>query len=172
VTITIQESQMSFGPYDQDHVFRPEESATYARIKNGLKIGDLVLLQENNDVVKLLLIEAKSSTPRPLPAERFEAFICEIREKLTNTLAMILAALMNRPGSAHDEVPVAFTQLAIATLDILLVLVIRGHPKAWLPPLRDALANALQPTVKIWGIAPPAVFVLNDDLARDHHLLV
>jgi hypothetical protein len=78
---------------------------------------------------------------------------------------------LNRPGSAYNDIPDPFRHLALSTLDARLILVINGHKKEWLDPLKDALSKALHATVKVWGLAPSAVIVLNDDLARRHNLI-
>ena len=84
---------------------------------------------------------------------------------------MMLSACFNRDGSAHSDLPEPFRRIALSTFDARLILVIHNHEKAWLPPLKDALAKALHATVKTWGLAPSAVIVLNDELARQQGLI-
>jgi hypothetical protein len=117
------------------------------------------------------VVEAKSSTPRPETRPGFDDFIEEIREKLTNALSLGLAACLNRHPPAEDELPESFRKLDLSRIGFRLVLVVNGHPDAWLPPLKDSLAKALHPTVKTWALAPPAVVVLNDGMARRYGLI-
>ena len=37
--------------------------------------------------------------------------------------------------------------------------------------IKDSLANALHPTLKTWALAPPAVVVLNNGMARRYGLI-
>ena len=38
----------------------------------------------------------------------------------------------------------------------------------WLPPIRDALNSSLKPLVSTWRLAPTAVMVFNESLARQY----
>ena len=169
--ITINESGMAFGPFGDDHCFDIEICLAYKGIENGVKIADFIWLRDDLTPPKIWIVEAKSSTPRPQPPERFHEFIDEIQGKLMNAFSMVLSACLNRPGSAYSELPKSFLQVDLSTLDARFIPVIHNHEKAWLPPLKDALAKALHATVKTWGLTPPAVLVLNDDLARRHKLI-
>lgn len=64
-----------------------------------------------------------------------------------------------------------FRQLTLSTLAACLLLVIHGHQADWLPPLKDAFSKALHATVKTWELAPSAVIVLYDELARQHKFI-
>ena len=169
--ITISESGMTFGPFPDDHCFEIEKCPTYKRIKSGVKIAEYVWLRDDFNPPQIWIVEAKSSTPQPELPEKFQEFINEIRDKLINALSLMFSACLNRPGSAYNDIPDPFRHLALSTLDARLIFVINGHKKEWLDPLKDALSKALHATVKVWGLAPSAVIVLNDDLARRHNLI-
>ena len=169
--ITITESGMNFGPFEDDRCFEVEKCLAYKQIENSVKIAEFVWLRDDLTPPKIWIVEAKSSTPQLQPPERFEEFVNEIRDKLLNALVMVLSACLNRPGSAHNELPEPFLQINLSTLDARLILVIHNHKKEWLAPLKDALSKVLRATVKTWGITTPAVLVLNDDMARNYKLI-
>jgi hypothetical protein len=167
------ESGMTFGPYPKGQSFYIEKSAAYQAIQQGVKIAEFLLLRaQNKQPSKVLIVEAKPSSPNPKNDECFDQFIADIHEKLSNTLSLGLALCLGRHGQASTELPAPFETLNLATADFRFVLVINGHPKAWLPPLQEALSKALHATVKTWGLSPCAVLVLNDDGARKYGLIL
>lgn len=170
MTITIDESGMKFGPYPEDHCFVIEKSATYQRVQQDLPIAEFLLLRTpEGRPAEIWLIEAKSSTPRPATQPHFDDFIADIRDKLNNALALGVAACLKRHPSAAAELPAGFHVVDWSNTALRLILVIRGHQEAWLPPLQSALQKALRPTVKSWS--QTEVIVLNDRGARKHGLI-
>jgi len=170
MTITIDESGMTFGPYPEDRCFVVEKSATYKRVQQDLPIAEFLLLRTpESRPAEIWLVEAKSSTPRPATQPSFDVFIADIRDKLNNALALGVAACLKRHPQAAAEVPAGFQTVDWSNTALKLILVIRGHQDAWLPPLQSALQKALRSTVKSW--AQTEVVVLNDRGARRHGLL-
>jgi len=166
------ESGMTFGPFSEGHCFPVEQSATYRKIEAGIKIAEFLLLRTPQGKPPVIwVVEAKSSSPRPETQPGFDEFIDEIRLKLTNALSLWLAARLGRHQQAEAELSEPFTQVALDEVDFRLVLVINGHRDAWLPPLNEALSQALHPVVKTWALSPTAVTVINDEMARDHGLI-
>lgn len=166
--VSFEESGMQFGPFPRGRCFRIEKSETFRRLGDRVRMAEFLLLRNSRKgPAAVWVVEAKSSTPRPETRPGFDDdFIAEIREKLTNALSLGLAACLNRHPAAEAELPEPFRKLDLSRLNFRLVLVVNGHPEAWLPPLKDSLAKALQPAVKTWALAPPAVAVLNDGMAR------
>ena len=169
--ITITESGMTFGPFEEDHCFAVEKCEAYDRIKDRVKIAEFVWLRDDLTPPTIWIVEAKSSSPRSESPQPFAAFITEIQEKLLNALTMVLSACLKRPESAYTELSAPFREITLSALDARLILVIHGHQADWLSPLNDALSKALHATVKTWGLTTPAVIVLNDDLARRYKLI-
>jgi hypothetical protein len=168
----IVESGMTFGPYPDGHCFYVEKSATYAAIQEGVQMGEFLLLRrEEGKVPSVFVIEAKSSTPRPEIQPRFDEFIAEIREKLTNALGLGLASCLRRHAAAAAELPEPFQHLDLAASSFRLVLIINGHKKEWLPPLQEALAKALHSTSQTWALGANAVAVINEEGARRFGLI-
>ena len=159
------ESAMSFGPYPEGHCFYIEKSNIYKNLGHGVKIVEFVLLRQKSQSLKVCLVEAKSSAPRPENKLDFDNYICEIKEKLVNALTLVIASCLKRHKSAETELPELFKMLDLKNSDFQLILIINGHSESWLPPLLDALKIALHPTVKTWGLSAKAVAVINDKMA-------
>lgn len=168
-TEPIIESGMTFGPYPEGHCFYIEKSATYQKIKEGVKIAEFLLLHSQDDSI-VWIVEAKQSSPRPETQPNFEDFLLEIQEKLTNALTLTVATCLKR-HSTYGELPNSFQTLDLEKASFRLILVIKGHQEAWLPPLKDALEKALKPTIKTWNLSATSVVVLNDTMARTQGLI-
>ena len=169
-TEPIIESGMNFAPFEEGHCFYIEKSETYRNLQQGVKMAEFLLLRfKSGKPAALWVIEAKSSTPRPMYQHNFEAFIEEIRDKLVNAFALGLACCLKR--HAATELPQFFRELDLSTSDFRFILVINHHKLEWLPPLQEALSKALHATVKTWSLATPAVAVINDHMARDYGLI-
>jgi hypothetical protein len=168
---TINESDMSFGPYEDDDCFEIESSALYRRIKDGVKMVEFALVRRPvGKPVSVWLVEAKKSSPRPETQPDFDHFVDEIRQKLSNGLQTVLAACLERHPEASTELPAGFLALSLKE-KMCLVLVINGHQEAWLVPIQDALRLALQTVIKTFGLEPMSVAVLNDEMARSRGLI-
>ncbi|WP_157314084.1 hypothetical protein [Chitinibacter sp. GC72] len=171
MTKTIIESGMNFGPYPDDDCFELEKSAIYLRIQQGVMMAEFALIRHSpNKPSVIWLVEAKRSSPRPGDQVKFDNFIDEIRQKLTNALHMVIAARLNRHPEAAGDLPLGFNALNLQE-EFKLVLVINGHQMAWLPPLQDALRAALSTLCKTFGLKPTSVAVINDQLAQSHGLI-
>lgn len=174
-TEPIVESGLIFGPFLEGHCFYIEKSKTYQEIEEGVKIAEFLLLrpsQQNGEADTIWVIEAKSSAPKPSSCIDFDKYIEEIRDKLTNSLTLAMTSCLKRHPQANAELSDNFKQLDLASVQFILILVISDFQEAWLPPLQEALAKALFPTVKTWALLPPAVLVLNEDMARRKKLIV
>lgn len=172
ITQPIIESGMTFGPYPDGRCFYIEKSRVYTAIQGNIKIAEFLLLRmENAKSPALWVVEAKSSTPRPETKPNFDEFIAEIREKLVNAFSLGWASCLRRHPLAEAELPAAFKTLDLSQTDVKFFLVIKGCQEAWLPPLQDALKDALRTTVKTWALAPTSVVVINDNLAQKYGLI-
>lgn len=167
--ITITESGMNFGPFEEDKVFHIEKSVLYESLGEGIKTAEFVWLRTVEDRPIFWVVEAKSSSPRPQSSQEFQNFLVEIGEKWVNSLSLTISAIIGRHGSLAD-LPETWLSTPLADLDVKLVLVIRGHQPDWLAPLRDALNRELRPIIKTLALGSP-VFVLNEAMAIKHGLL-
>ncbi|ALQ61458.1 hypothetical protein G9455_00615 [Aeromonas hydrophila] len=171
-TQAIIESGMTFGPYPAGRCFYIEKSAIYEQIKTGVQMSEFLLLKDQQQGTAVWVVEAKSSSPQPETQPNFTEFINEICTKLTNGFLLTVAACLQRHPETGDELPNGFTTLDLQASSFRFVLVINRHKQEWLPPLQNALEKALKPTVKIWGLPPTSVVVLNHELAQRHGLIL
>ena len=171
-TQSIVESGMTFGPYPEGRCFHIEKSNCYAAIQEHVQMAEFLLLRTSNDRPVIWVVEAKSSTPRPESQPNFDDFIAETRGKLINAFSLGWACCLRRHQQAEAELPEDFKALRLSRVDVKFVLVINGHQEGWLPPLQEALGNALRSTVNCWAFAPTAVVVINDALAQQYGLIL
>jgi hypothetical protein len=163
--MTVSESGLNFGPFPEDNFFPLEQSELYRHIQQGVSICEFALIRPRQDGAIVWLVEAKSSSPRPDKDVRFNEYIDEIRQKLSNALVLLLAALLDRHTQGRITLPCAFQALTHRE-EFRLILVINGHPDAWLVPVQEALQVALKPLVRTFGLPGSAVIVLNEQGAR------
>jgi hypothetical protein len=172
-TDPIIESGLTFGMFPEGACFYIEKSKTYQQIQEGVKMAEFILLRQNEGKAPTIwVIEAKSSAPQPSNSLDFDKYIEEIRSKLTNALTLAINICLKRHPDGNIELSQEFKQLDLTSVNFLLILVINNFQEAWLPPLQDALAKALRPTIKIWALSPPAVLVLNEDGAKRKNLII
>lgn len=168
MSIIIDESNMRFGPYPEQDCFHIEQSQTYRHLQEGVKMAEFLLIDPQNN--RICFIEAKSSSPRPDSAQNFDQFIDDVREKLTNALMLYVAMSLQRHPIV--ELPESFTNLNLSQTDFQFLLVIYGHKEQWLPPLQDALKQALRIVIKTWSLKPTAVNVINEIEAKNRNLIL
>lgn len=172
--VTIAESGMVFGPFEDGNVFHIEKSGVYLKIQQSMRVAEFLVLQphqpeQQTRKSRLLVVEAKSSSPRPDNAKGdFEKYIQEVSEKLNHALQLTLSLALRRHEKHQGELPDAFEKLDYALLDVVLVLVIKGHQDRWLPPLQDALRRSLNSACKIWNLQ---VVAINDKFAKKYGLM-
>ena len=171
MTITIEESGLTFGPFSEESCFYIEKSTLYTEIGEGVKTVEFMLVKRGKSgELHLYCVEAKQSVPRPGQA-RFEEYFAEVREKMLGALLLFLGARMGRFGTRVEELPTELRDVPLSTSDIKFVLVITTAHRDWLPPLNDKLRSVMQPTVRAFGIKSPAIAVLGRDGARSHGLI-
>lgn len=169
MSVAIEESGMSFGPYLDENCFHIEKSNIYIKLQNGLPIAEFLLLQPDKN--KLLVVEAKSSSPNPGNNEsqdNLKNFITEISEKLLNAFSLGLALCLERHLHSTGEIPSSFKSISHDSIQIILLLIIKGHKKEWLTPLNDILQKKLRNASKVWDFK---VNVINDEMAKKYNLI-
>ncbi|MDR0881156.1 MAG: hypothetical protein LBP55_01225 [Candidatus Adiutrix sp.] len=172
-TQPIVESGMTFGPYPEGRCFYIEQSDSYTAIQANVKIAEFLLLRPDKQKRHVLwVVEAKSGAPRPEPKLNFEDFIAKIKEKLVNAFSLGWASRLKRHKLAATELPDSFKRLDLSKIGVKFVLVINGHDESWLPPIQEALNDALRSTVKTWAFDPLSVAVINDEMARKQGLIL
>jgi hypothetical protein len=167
------ESGMTFGPYADEHCFYVEKRETYKKIQDGVRMAEFLLLRlKAGKPPEVWVVEAKSSAPRAESVADFANYIDEVREKLVNGFGLGLASHLKRHAMAEAEIPAGLKHLDLGAAGFRLFLVIKTSQESWLPPLNDALKQALHSTVKTWALGPNAVAVLTEARARKWGLIV
>lgn len=159
---TFKESGMTF-TFEDDSWYHVEHSPLHSQTEGFMTCECIVKLHD-----KVTLIEAKSSTPRPENAKKFDTFISGITKKFSDTIAFYHAAMLR-----HDDEPIG-EELKSANLkdvDYQLLLIIHGHKPEWLPPVMDALKSELRHILKLWRIKDINVKVLNETIAKDKGII-
>lgn len=167
MTISIQESGMSFGPYSKDKCFPIEKSQLFTNLGKGLKVCEFVVLRDaTNNTLAAWFIEAKSSAPR-----EHAIYVEEIRQKLTNSVQLTFAACLKRHHDPDESLPLEFQSVDLGKCPVKCVLVIRNFRKEWIPPLQESLSREMRGLVKTMGFSPTSVVVINDEKARELKLI-
>lgn len=154
--VFIKESGMRFGPLVKDDLFHLEKSDTYNNLSSQIKIAEFIYLKGET----IFIFEAKSSSPQIL-----EEFVFEIRDKFLNSLMLFLSLRLNR-FDKNADLSRKYLQLSLQKFKVKFVLVINGHKKDWLPPIKDELSKKLKPLIQLLNLDPNPVIVLNDEMAR------
>jgi hypothetical protein len=104
--VRIEESGLLFREFDDSDVFEIEKSVLYRALhEGGVKTVEFWLIYDEN---KLLLVEAKSSSPNPENSEGFELYIAETAEKFVHSISLFASAFMKVLPDAGQEMPEKF----------------------------------------------------------------
>ena len=165
MSITISESGMLFGEYEEADLFCAEESSVYKSMPNGVCTVEFILRGKNDEI---LMIEAKSSSPKPGNQDDFDGFIDTIYHKFSHSIDLFFALVLKRLVDRYNEMPAYFKSADYSTAKIKLLLVINGHNIEWLPPVSHALCEKLKRQIKTWRLE---FAVINHEQAKDYGLL-
>lgn len=129
--ITINESDMEFGIFQKEKVFRMEDSRLQHSFGEGVKTVEFVLLKDRD---KLLFVEAKKSCPNrdnryenKGKTEKFEEYFSDISDKFVDSLQMMLNIFLDRRTVNLDEVGSHITDEKIySILKFRFVLVVKN----------------------------------------------
>ena len=173
MTVTIPESDMQFGPFAVEDILQIEVCDSYKKVQKHVAIAEFILSHPTEKSPYMLwVVEAKSSSPRPVTQPAFDDFIHDVGEKFTNSMHLFLSGLLGRNPQMQDEIPQGMNHLTAASADFRFILVIKGHQPDWLLPLEDALKRHLEALIKTWKLNPSCIVVMNDTIARQRALIV
>lgn len=164
--IEIVESGMTFGPFEDSHVFWAEESNLYHGVQNSkVKTVEFVLAENS----KIQFLEAKSSSPKPIPENttEFNSFIDEIFLKFLHSINLFYAGILGR-HEKNNDIPEYIRKIDNQRISIKFILIIKGHEMDWLPPIHEALTKKMIPISAIWN---SDVAVINDAMAVKYKLI-
>lgn len=166
MSISIQESGICFGPFEETQLFHIEKSKGYTEFKELPQIAEFLWLSTSSKEPMLWVVEAKSSIPR-----EHEDFFIEIQSKLVNALTLTISGYLKRNLLLFEELPKSFKQLDWSSVDIKLVLVIPNIPKEHLPQITEKFKKTMKTTRNTWKIKDISTLVLNKEQAEKFRLV-
>lgn len=123
--IIIKESEMLFGEYEKNNVFRMEKSEQYRKLlmPYGIKICEFLLLRNGN----LLFVEAKKSCPNYYEAnsteekkQKYKEYVDDIAQKMKDSLAFYVNIILERYGK--EDVPEGLLEKVLKDRKLVFVL--------------------------------------------------
>lgn len=166
--ITIKESGVTFGHFDEKDIYKIENSAGHQGLGDGFKIVEFTYLRSN----VLFFIEAKSSIPKPESTSDYEDFWQAILEKFENALLLELMGCLRRNQQVYNELADNHKNIDWEKVDIRIILVIRPVPKEYLVSITDVFRKRLKKILKLWSIKYANIFVINEEQAIQQNLAV
>ena len=157
--ITLSESGMNFGEYDENSVYQIEASELYQReLKpNGIKTCEFILVRNN----KLLFVEAKSSAPMPPQGihvstdlvevkMKYNQYVQDIVAKMCDSLTTFASIVLDR----HEKVtlPRQLNFSNFKQFKICFVLVIKSYDRQLASELKEKLNKEIRKDRSIWKI--------------------
>ena len=131
MTVTIDESGMTFGPFAEDDLFHIEKVLHENPVGKGVcKVEFIAKLNSPKGGTSIALVEARSSIPR-----QSDDFFIEIQTKMTHSLTVWLTTVCGRHPKLKSYLPKQLNASTYAKLPVKLLLVIPEAPDSALPPL-------------------------------------
>lgn len=164
--MTFDESNMRF-QYEDESIYCIESADILAKIK-GCKACEFIALKDNN----ILVVEAKSSSPKPQSQEDFDQYITDITQKFSDTILLYNAIRIGRHGELNlNEIPQNVREIELNNVNYCLYLIVHGHQLAWMQPIQDALKQSLKHLLRLWNIPERNVKAINDEIALEKGLI-
>lgn len=165
MSVTILESGLHFGEFEETNLFQTEKSSIYKSLGESIKSVEFILMHKDNSII---FIEAKSGSPQPYNQVDFDKFIDEIYCKFSHSIDLFFSIILKRLNDIESEIPNCFKEAEYSTVKIKLILIINGHEILWLAPISDALTRKLKMQIKTWRLD---LKVMNHKLADEYGLL-
>ena len=160
------ESNMLLSFNGQD-VYRIEQ-ADIVQTKGDIKVCECFALIKG----RLLLIEAKSSSPRPENKEDFDKYISEISQKFLDTLLLFNALTIGRHGNEEKgKLSNNLQNVPLKDVEYALYLIVHGNKDEWMIPIQEALKIKLKHCLNSWNISDVNVYALNHETAKEKGLI-
>ena len=154
-------------PFDEQNAYRIEQ-ADIVKDSEDIKTCEYFALIGG----RMVLIEAKSSSPRPNHKIKFDEFIDEISQKFIDTLLLFNALSMGRHGEVEkNNMPNNIRQVSLANVQYAMYLIVHGNEIGWMAPIQEALKLKLKHYLKSWNIQDVNVYALNHESAKEKGLI-
>lgn len=115
---TFKESKMTFD-FADDSFYHIEKSPLHSQVEGYATCECIVMLQD-----KVILLEAKSSTPNPRNEKDFDNFVCDIVAKFRDTMWFYHAVMLR-----HDEenMGAEIKSVNLKDANYQFLLIVHGH---------------------------------------------
>ena len=154
-------------PFDDQNAYRIEQ-ANIVQDKKDIKVCEYFALIDG----RMLLIEAKSSSPRPDNKIKFDEFIDEISQKFIDTLLLFNALNIGRHGEDEkSNLPANIQKVSLADVRYAMYLIVHGNEIEWMEPILAALKLKLKHCLKSWNIQDVNVYAINHETAKEKGLI-
>ncbi|QSR36424.1 hypothetical protein CFI10_15835 [Marinobacterium iners] len=164
--VSIAESGVTFGPYNEDDLFHIERWVKHSKLdEKGISSVEFIL-HRHGKTPKVLLVEAKSTVPR-----EHKKFYAEIEKKFVDSLTLWVSLIHNRLESDGELLGSNLSQQSAFALPLSLLLVIPELPDEFLQQANDAFRKKMTHARHLWGLEYNSIFVLNKRLARQQGLI-
>lgn len=170
--MTILESEMNFGPFEEDSLFQIEDSEIYKELGDGIRTVEFILRYTKDSII---FLEAKKSCPNSSnryeseeKREKFEEYFSSITKKFIDSLQIYLTVILNKYENMSEVGRNLQNVHSIKDVQLKFVLVVKTADITWLAGPLEELKARLLPIRKIWGID---VAVLNEELAKQYKIV-
>ena len=121
---------------------------------------------------RMVLLEAKSSSPRPNNKIDFDKYIADISQKFVDTLLLFNAISIGRYGEAEiNQLPDKIHNVSLGDVDYAMYLVVHGNELEWMLHIQDALKMQLKHHLTLWNIPDANVYAINHETAKAKGLI-
>ncbi len=169
--VTLEESGMVFGKYQEKDFFQIERSQLYQKslMPAKVKTTEFLLFREGKKGKAGVLLFVEAKTNPQMSKEKFEKYVDDIALKFTHTLSVYFSMQIGR--LSNEELPEMLKKLDKTSVNPQLLLVVKNCTKDEADILKEKLRSCLRPALKIWNI-DREILVFNEQMAADHSLVI
>lgn len=162
----IRESDMDFGDYEDNKVFKIEKSKLKRKLGDGFKIVEFIALTKED---KLVFIEAKPvGYIKSVEMKHYSNKLNELSEKFENSIDIFFSIYTNRLIDSKNEVGLILKTTNYTEKEIICYLVIKDACNSLCAIVNNDLNLKMRKKLSIYNIQ---LLVINSDTARYFKLI-
>lgn len=160
------ESEMNFGYYENDKIFKIEKSKTKRKLGDGFKIVEFIALTEED---KLVFIEAKPiGYIKSVEMKHYSNKLNELSEKFENSIDIFFSIYANRLVDTNKEVGLLLKTTDYYEKEIICYVVIKDASDDLCSIVTNDLNLKMRKKLVIYNIQ---LLVINSDTAKKFNLI-